>query len=140
MAAFFKFEQFSEDLVKKVHDLHNDTLKVYLSNAAPSASGDAIKTDLAEISAGNGYTAGGIDTQNAVSETGGTATVTAVDAAWTASGGAIGPFQYVGLYNDTPTSPVDPLIGCWNYGSALTLNDGESLSVDFQGNSLLAVA
>lgn len=140
MALFFKFEQFAEDLVKGVHNLHTDTLKIYLTNATPSASGDAVKADLAEIGAGAGYSAGGNDTQNAVSETGGTATVTAVDSAWTASGGPIGPFRYVALYNDTPTSPADPLIGCWDYGSALTLNDGESLTVDHSGNSLLAVA
>lgn len=138
MAAYNKFHQFAEDLCKKVHDLHADTLKVYLSNAAPSASGDAVKADLAEISAGNGYTAGGIDTQNTVSETTGTATVAAVDTMWTASGGTIGPFQYVVLYNDTVAG--DPLIAWWDYGSGLTLLDGESFTVDFGANSLLSLA
>jgi len=140
MAAYNKFQQFVEDLCKKVHDLHADTLKVYLSNAAPSASGDAVLTDLAEISAGFGYTAGGADVQNSVSETTGTATVAAVDVTWTATGGSIGPFQYVALYNDTPTSPADPLIAWWDYGSALTLNDGESFTVDFGSNSLFTLA
>lgn len=140
MAAYNKFQQFVEDLCKKVHDLHTDTLKVYLSNAVPSASGDAVKTDLAEISAGNGYTAGGTDVQNTVSETTGTATVAAVDVTWTASGGSIGPFQYVALYNDTPTSPADPLIAWWDYGAALTLGDGESFTVDFGSNSLFTLA
>jgi hypothetical protein len=140
MAAYNKFQQFVEDLAKKVHDLHADTLKVYLSNAAPSASADAVKADLAEISGGNGYTAGGHDTQNSVSEAAGTATVAAVDVVITAAGGSIGPFQYVVLYNDTPTSPADPLIAWWDYGSALTLLDGESLTIDFGGNSLLTLA
>jgi len=139
MASYNKFQQFAEDLVKKVHDLHADTLKVYLSNAAPSASLDAVKADLAEISAGFGYTAGGADTTNTVSETGGTATVAAVDVAWTAASGSIGPFQYVVLYNDTPTSPADPLIGWWDYGTPLTLADGESFTVDFAGNALMTV-
>lgn len=140
MAAYNKFHQFAEDLCKKVHDLHTDVLKVYLSNAVPSASLDAVKADLAEISAGFGYSAGGIDTQNTVSETTGTATVAAVDTMWTAAGGTIGPFQYVVLYNDTPTSPADPLIAWWDYGSALTLLDGESFTVDFGSNTLFTLA
>src|SRR5262245_50324089 len=140
MAAYNKFFQFVEDLAKKVHDLNADTLKVYLSNAVPSQSADLIKTDLAEISGGNGYTAGGHDTQNTVSETSGTATVAAVDVVITASGGSVGAFQYVVLYNDTPTSPADPLIAWWDYGSAITLLDGESLTIDFGSNTLFTIA
>ena len=141
MASFNKFEDFVEQLGDGTHDLvgTNHTLKVYLSNATPSASADAVKADLAEISAGNGYTAGGEDTQNDGSEASGTLTVTGVDVSWTASGGTIGPFQYAVLYNDTPTSPADPLIGWWDYGSAITLQDGESFTVDF-GASLFTIA
>lgn len=130
MAAFVKFEKFTEDLAKKVHDLHADTLKIYLSNAAPNVATHVVKADIAEISAGNGYSAGGPDTQNTVSRSGGTTTVNGTDAVITASGGTIGPFRYAILYNDTPTSPADPLIGYWDYGSALTLNDAESLTLD----------
>lgn len=140
MATYNKFQQFVEDLCKKVHDLHNDTLKVYLSNDTPSASLDAVKTDFTEISAGNGYTAGGTDIQNTVSETSGTATVTATDVTWTASGGSIGPFRYAAVYNDTPTSPADPLINWWDYGSPLTLASGESFTVDFGSNTLFTLA
>lgn len=139
MATYNKFQQFVEDLVKKVHDLHNDTLKVYLTNDTPSASLDAVKADLAEITAGNGYTAGGTDIQNTVSETGGTATVAATDVTWTATGGSIGPFRYAATYNDTPTSPADPLVNWWDYGSALTLADGESFTVDFGSNQLFTL-
>lgn len=139
MASFNKFEVFSENLAEKVHNLDADTLKVYLSNTAPNAATHAVKTDVAEISAGNGYTAGGIDTQNATSRTGGTTSVTGVDAVWTASGGTIGPFRYVLLYNDTPTSPTDPLIGWWDYGSSITLADGETFTTDF-GASMLTLA
>lgn len=141
MASYNKFENFVEDLGKGVHQLQaaEDMLKVYLSNAVPSASADAIKTDLAEITAENGYPAGGSDAQNDYTETGGTATLTGVDITFTASGGTVGPFQYVVLYNDTPTSPADPLISWWDYGSALTLNDGDSFTVDF-GASIFTLA
>ena len=139
MATFVKFQQFVEDLGNGVHDLvgTEHTLKVYLTNATPSVSLDAVKTDLAEITNQNGYTAP-VDIQNNGSETGGVLTVTAVDVVITASGGTVGPFQWAVIYNDTPTSPADPLIGYYDYGSAITLQAGESLTVDF-GASLLTV-
>lgn len=141
MAAFNKFQDFVEQLGKGVHQLHagGHTLKVYLSNTTPDAAADAVKADLAEISAGNGYNAGGEDTQNDYTEAGGTGSCTGVDVTWTAAGGAIGPFRYVVLYNDTPTSPADPLIGWWDYGSSITLNDGESFKADF-GASMFTIA
>lgn len=131
MATFVKFETFVGDLGLQVHELNADTIKVYLTNATPSASADSVLLDLADISAGNGYTAGGDDVTNTYSETSGTGTCGATDVVFTASGGTIGPFRYAVIYNDTPTSPADPLIGYWDYGSALTLQDGETFTVDF---------
>jgi hypothetical protein len=134
MAAYNKFNQFVEDVALGVHNLDTGALKCYLSNAAPSASADAIKADLAEIAGGNGYTGGGHDAAASLAESAGTATLTGTKIVITASGGTIGPFQYVVLYNDTPTSPADPLIAWWNYGSALTLQDGESFSIKFNNS------
>lgn len=143
MAAFNKFEQYVTDLANGVHaaslTADTDVLKIYLSNVTPDAALDLIKTDLAEISAGNGYTAGGEDTLNAATEATGTITVAGTDVVWTASGGSIGPFQYVVLYNDTPAGPVDPLIGWWDHGSAVTLLDTETFTVDF-GASMFTIA
>jgi hypothetical protein len=130
MAAFNKFNSFVEALAEKKHDLGADTLKVLLTNTAPVAT-DSVKADLTEISAGNGYTAGG-NTASVTSsaQTSGTYKLVLGDpATWTASGGSIGPFQYAVLYNDTATN--DELIGWWDYGSAVTLADGESFAVDF---------
>lgn len=131
MASFNKFNSFVEALAEKVHNLGSDTLKVYLSNATPDAAADSIKTDLAEISAGNGYTAGGNQaTISSSSQTSGTYKLVLADpATWTASGGSIGPFRYAVLYNDTATN--DELIGWWDYGSSITLNAGETFTVDF---------
>lgn len=133
MVAFNKFNDFVERLGLKVHDLNADTLKVYLSNTAPAAT-HTVKADIAEITAGNGYTAGGTDIQNAWSETAGVATMTGVDVVWTASGGSIGPFRYVILYNDTDASKR--LVGWWDYGSSITLNAGDSFTVDFAASVL----
>jgi hypothetical protein len=138
MASFNKFEVFSEHLAEKVHNLDADLLDCYLSNTTPSASGDSFKADLAEISTGNGYT-GPQDTQNATSRSGGTTSVTGVDIVVTASG-AVGPFRYVVLQNNTVTSPsADALIGWWDYGSSISLANGETFTIDF-GASMFTIA
>jgi hypothetical protein len=135
MASFNKFNAFVEHLAEKVHDLGSDTLKILLTDTAPSA-GDSLKADLTEISAGNGYTAGGpAATASTSAQTSGTYKLVLDDLTITASGGAVGPFRYFVLYNDTPTSPADPLIGWWDYGSSITLADGESVTVDFSPTS-----
>lgn len=138
MAAAVKFQKFVRDLGLAVHNLDTGALKVYLTNAAPNAATHTVKADLADIAAGNGYVAGGADITGVYAESGGTGTLTATDVTFTASGGAVGPFRYAILYNDTPTSPADPLIQYWDYGSAITLADGETFTVDF-GASVLTL-
>jgi hypothetical protein len=128
MAAFIKFQDFSEQLIRGIHDFDAHTFKVYLSNTAPSASLDAVKADLAEITAGNGYTAGGNATTITVAEVTGTTTVSGTEVVFTATG-AVGPFQYAVLYNDTSTSKN--LVGAWDYGSAISLATGETFTVRF---------
>jgi hypothetical protein len=135
MAAFNKFNQTVEDLLEKVHNLGSDTLKVLLTNTAPVAT-NAVKADLTEISAGNGYTAGGTAaTISSSAQSSGTYKLVLADVVFTASGGTIGPFRYAVLYNDTPTSPADPLIGFWDYGSSITLQAGETFTVDFDATN-----
>jgi uncharacterized protein (DUF2252 family) len=134
MASFNKFNSFVEALAEKKHDLGADTLKVLLTSTAPVAT-NAVKADLAEISAGNGYTAGGATAAvTSSSQTSGTYKLVLGDpATWTATGGSIGPFRYAVLYNDTATN--DELIGWWDYGSSITLAAGESFAVDFDATT-----
>jgi hypothetical protein len=137
MATYQKFEVFVEHLASKVHDLLGtapgtaDVLKVYLSDTAISLSGDNIKSELAEITPQNGYPSGGIAITNIGSRTGGTFTLTGLSVQVAASGGVVGPFTHVVLYNDTPTSPADPLIAAWSRGSALQLDAGETFDIKF---------
>lgn len=136
MASFNKINVFVEDLTNKTHDLFGtagsdaDTCKVMLTAAATVAT-NSVKADLTDLSTANGYTAGGASVGNVGTRSTGTMTLTGTNVTWTASGGTIGAFRYVTLYNDTPTSPADPLIAWWDYGSSLTLNDGESFTVKF---------
>lgn len=138
MASYVKFYSFNTELGKGTHQLHaaGHTFKVYLSNTAPNVSTHTVKADLAEITNQNGYTAP-VDIQNDYTGSGGVGTMTAVDVVITATG-AVGPFRYVVIYNDTPTSPADPLQCYFDYGSALTLASGETFTVDF-GASLLTI-
>ena len=134
MASFQKFNSFVEALAEKTHNLGSDTLKVLLCNTAPVAT-NSVKADLTEISAGNGYTAGGNTAAvTSSAQTSGTYKLVLGDpTSWTATGGSIGPFRYAVLYNDTATN--DELIGFWDYGSSITLAAGESFAVDFDAST-----
>lgn len=133
MASYNKFNSFVEAMAEKVHNLGSDTLKVMLTNSAPVA-GNTVKADLTDITAQNGYSAGGSAvTISASSQTSGTYKLVGNDLVFTASGGSFGPFRYAVLYNDTATN--DELIGWWDYGSAISVNAGESFTVDFDATN-----
>lgn len=135
MATFNKFNDFSEQLTRGTQNFATDTYKVALSNTAPTA-GNAALGDITQISAGSGYTSGGTATTITLSETSGTTTVSGTQVVFTASGGSIGPFRYVVLYNDTTSTPVNkPLVGWWDYGSSITLADTETFTVKFSNTS-----
>lgn len=125
MATYNKFQQFVEDIAHGEHDLETDQLVVALTNVAPVAT-NSVLADLTQI----GYTdcsSRNIATTSSA-QTDGTYKLTLTDLTLT-SGGTVGPFRYVVIYNDTATG--DPLI-CWfDYGASITLNDGESIKIDF---------
>ena len=130
MATFNKFYVFSENLAEKVHNLQSDTLKVMLTNTLPVAT-NQVKADITEIAAGSNYTAGGNTlTVSSSAQTSGVYKLVIADSTFTSSG-TIGPFRYAVIYNDTPTSPLKPLIGWYDYGSSVTLASGETFTVDF---------
>lgn len=128
MAAFQKHNAFVESIAEKKFDLGGDTLKIMLTLTAPTAA-NSIKTDLTEISAGNGYSAGGTTaTTSSSAQTAGTYKLVLADVVFTASGGAIANFRYTELYDDTATN--DDLAGFWDYGSTVTLLNGETFTWD----------
>jgi hypothetical protein len=134
MATYQKFNAFVEYLlITKSIDFDADTFKVMLCNTTP-VSTNSVKADLTEIAAGNGYTAGGTATTISHSRSTGTSKITGTDVVFTATG-AVGPFRYAVLYDDTPTTPADPLIGFWDYGSSISLANGETFTVDFDATN-----
>jgi hypothetical protein len=143
MAAFNKFFNFVADLASGKHQMQSGTThvyKVYLASATPSPSNTVYGTP-ADLSTANGYTAGGVSVGAITgAQTSGTfRLVGGSDPSWTAAGGAIGPFQYAVLYNSTASG--QPLIGWWDYGTAITLTNGNTFTVDLdQVNGILTIA
>ena len=132
MATVTKFQDYSEQFARGIHDWDAHTFKVALTNSAPVAT-NTVLGDITQISGTNGYTTGGATTTIGVSESSGTTTVTGTQVSWTASGGSVGPFQYMVLYNDT--SANDNLVAFWNHGSAVTLSSGDSFTFKFNSAS-----
>lgn len=130
MATFNKFQPFVNALASGTHNLATNQLVVALTNSAPTAA-DSVLTDISEITYTN------LSSRNLItstsSQTAGVYRLVIDDLVLTSTGGPTGPFQYIVIYNDTAAG--DPLIGYYNYGSALTLLDGESLTLDFDGSN-----
>ena len=141
MASYQKFDKFVEDLSEQVHDLGADLLKVLLTLTAPVAA-NSIKSNLTEISAGDGYTSGGLTPSITSSgQTSGTYKLVLADVVWTSSAGTFADFRYAVLWNDTPTGPVNPLIGFHDYGSTVDLGAGETFTWDANpSNGILTLA
>ena len=145
MATFNKVNDFVANAVNNM-DLESDQVIVALSNTAPSSEsqnpatdGNGVLANVTQVSYTN-LSSRNVTTSSS-SQTGGTYKLVLADVTLTSSGGATGPFRYVYIYNDTVTSPADPLIGYYDYGSSLTLNDGDSLTVDFYAaNGVLQIA
>lgn len=136
MAAYNKFNSWVE-VMQESANVGTDQFVVALTNSAPSAT-NTIRTDITEISYTNCSTRN--LTTASSSQTSGTFKLDFNDLTLTASGGSVGPFRYVVIYDDTPTSPADPLV-CWfDYGSSITLADTETLAITFNASNGLYTA
>lgn len=143
MATYTKLNGFVEHLAEKVHNLGSDQLAVALSNTAPGSEGTpptgvtttCVLANVTQISYTN-LSSRNITTSSS-SQTSGTYSLVLTDLVLTASG-AVGPFRYVYIYNDTPTSPADPLICYYDYGSSISLANGETFTINF-GSTLFTL-
>ena len=139
MATFTKINDFVEAVAEKKHNLGSDTLTVALSNTAPAsetnnptADGNGVLANVTQIAYTN--CSSRAITISSSSQTSGTYSLVLTDLVLTASGGSVGPFRYVYIYNDTATN--DELIGLYDYGSSITLADGETLTLDFAATTI----
>jgi hypothetical protein len=146
MAVFNKLNGFVEHLAEGVHNLGSNQLAVALSNIAPGSEttpptgatttcilGNVTQIVYTNLSSRN-------VTTSTSDQTSGTYKLVCADLTLSATG-SVGPFRYIYLYNDTPTSPADPLIGYYDYGSSISLANGETFTIDFDGvNGVLTLA
>lgn len=130
MATLTKFNVFLENLAEGVHNLGSHALTVALVPAsAPPSATNATLSELTQAT--YTFASSRVLTVASSSQTNGIYKLFINDLTLSASGGSVGPFRYVVIYNDTPTSPADPLIGWYDYGSDITLQPGESILLDF---------
>lgn len=148
MATGSKIADWIENLGTVVN-MASDTFRIALSNTAPSsetnnptATGNGVLANVTQISYTNYTDTLTVDrTLEGVTwaESGGTTRFDANDFTITASGGALAPFRYVYVYDDTPTSPADPLVGVWDHGSSISLANGQTATITFHANGLFTV-
>ena len=136
MATFIFFDDWKRYTGDGGVEYDSDSFVMYLSNDAPIVATDGLKSEVVNITEQNGYsetvltitwaeTAGGSGIWRFANN---------ADVSWTAAGGSFGPFQYVVVYDTTPTTPLDPLVGYWDVGSATTITDGNTFTVDLDAN------
>ena len=129
MATGNKFNSFVENLAEKVHNLGSDTLKVALTNSAPVAT-NTVLANITEVSYTN--LSSRTLSVSSSSQTSGTYKLVISDLVLTATG-AVGPFRYVVIYNDTATN--DELIAWYDIGSAVTMANTDTVTLDFDGTN-----
>ncbi len=129
MATYNKFQQTVEDWQEGVYTASTDQFIVALTNNAnaPVAT-NSVLADLVQISYTN-LSSRSLTTATS-GQTGGTFTQLFSDLVLTATG-AVATFRFIVIYDDTPTSPADPLLSFYDFGSDLTLASGETLTIDF---------
>jgi hypothetical protein len=133
-SAYNKFNDFSDQLIRGIHDFDANVFKVALTNTLPVAA-NTVLADITQIASGGGYTTGGETTTITVSETGGTTTVSGTQVQWTGSGAGMAAFRYAVLYNDSTTSPLDALIAWFDYGGSINVAASETFTLKFNNAS-----
>jgi hypothetical protein len=149
-ATFTKINDWIKNMANGTVDMDADVFRIALSNTAPAseasnptADNNGILANVTQIAYTNYADDLTVDRQLQ----GITSTQTAgvymfdstVNFTISASGGNLAAFRYIYVYDDTSTAPVDPLVGVWDYGSALTLLSGDSAPITFDVNGMFRI-
>lgn len=133
MATFTKFQPFIEDVWEGVHNFATNQLVIFLTaNATPPTAGMRLLSEVTQIAYTNLSTRN--ITTSSSAQSAGSYKLILTDLVLTASG-AVATFRRVGVYNDTPTSPLDPVVGHYDHGADVTLANGETYTIDFDGTN-----
>lgn len=133
MASFNKVQVFVDNINDGVHNMSAHQLIVFLTtNANAPTAASTILSGITVISYTN------LSTRNITTvsstQSSGTYKLILTDLVLTASG-AVATFRWVGIYNDTPTSPADPIVCYFDYGSDNTMANGDTFTIDFDGTN-----
>lgn len=145
MATFTKANDWTKNAQEAVN-VASDTLMIALSNTAPGSEssnplsdGNGVIANVTQIAYTNYSDDMTTDRtlENVTNVTSsGVATLDGDDIVITASGGALPSFQYVYIYDDTVTSPADPILGVLDHGSAISLSSGESVTIQWDAGGI----
>jgi len=139
-----KYHQFFTDLMLKVHDLDADSFKLPLFTSSHTPEPDnTVYGGLAnEVAAGGNYSTTGHAFTAAVGtvtddDTNNKATFDITeDAVWASSTITA---RYAILFNDTPTSPADPLVALFDFTTDKSSSNGE-FRVQFNASGIMDIA
>lgn len=139
------YNDFKEQCLKGTHDLVNDTIQITLHTGyTPNIDTHQVWADVSstEYGTGSGYTAGGIALAGkavAQDDTNDRASFDATSPTWS-SLGALSPAtpSHAIIWNNTPTSPADPLICYVLLGTTAT--NGGNYTIDFHANGIFLLS
>lgn len=144
MATAVVFDEFKRYLGEGVVNFTTHTFKAALTNTAPNTGTNTVLADITQITAANGYLSGGTPLASVTwSETGAGSGVwrfNAADITFTASGGDIATHRYLVIYDDTPTSPADPLVAVVDRGSSAVITNGNTRTWDIGANGIFELS
>lgn len=146
MATFVKINDFVEDLILGVHDFTNSTnaaMTVALSATAPAgegsnptADGNGVLANVTQIAYTNLSSRAFTTVTPSLSS--GTATVDLSDLVLTASG-TVASFRYLYFYNDTPSSPADPLVCHYDHGTTVSMVNTDTYTITIDAAGLFSI-
>ena len=130
MSTFNKIQAFVADIANKVHNLGSDQLMVALTNTVPVAT-NTVLANITEIA--YTYLSTRVISLTSSTQSAGLYKLILTNLVLTSTGGASGPFRYIAIYNNTTASKN--LLGWYDYGSSITLADGETLTISFDATN-----
>jgi hypothetical protein len=149
MATFTKINDWILNLSNADIDINADTLQFKLTNTAfasetpnPTTDTNGIAANATDISYTNytdDMTVDRVLEGVSSTQTAGVYTLDANDIVITASGGALATFQYLYLFDQTGATPVDPLMGAWDHGSAISLANGEAATITWNASGIYTI-
>lgn len=152
MVTIDHYDQFVElmgDVAAAYTGLDSDTQIIILLNSSHTrTNANTLRSEVTanELAGGVGYTASdgagageALVTPTSSQPAAGVWMYDAVDAAWTAAGGSIGPATDAVIFNDTITTPLNALLIDIDFEASETAGDGTQFIIAFHANGIARI-